>query len=48
MTDVSILIHTRNSAATLERTLASVRWSDDIVVIDMESTDDTIAIARQF
>ena len=48
MTDVSILIHTRNSAATLERTLASVRWSDDIVVIDMESTDGTIAIARQF
>lgn len=48
MTDVSILIHTRNSAATLERTLASVCWSDDVVVVDMESTDDTIAIARQF
>jgi GT2 family glycosyltransferase len=44
--DVSVLIHTRDSAATLARALDSVAWSDDVVVLDMASTDGTVDIAR--
>jgi hypothetical protein len=43
--EISVLIHTRDSAATIAPCLASVAWSDDVVVLDMASTDDTCAIA---
>lgn len=44
-TPVSVLIHTRDAAATLPRALASVAWAAERVVIDMASTDDTVAVA---
>lgn len=44
----SVAILTRNSAATLERCLASVQEFDDIVVLDGNSTDGTPDIARRF
>lgn len=37
---------TRNEAADVGRALDSVRWADEIVVVDSESTDETAAIAR--
>jgi glycosyltransferase involved in cell wall biosynthesis len=37
---------TLNEAATVAAALASVAWADEIVVVDAESTDDTVAIAR--
>jgi glycosyltransferase involved in cell wall biosynthesis len=43
---VSVAIITLNEAANLPRTLASVRWADDIVVVDSGSTDATLDIAR--
>jgi glycosyltransferase involved in cell wall biosynthesis len=43
---VSILILTLNEAANLPACLASVAWSDDIVVLDSFSTDGTVEIAR--
>ncbi len=43
--EISVLIHTRDSAATIGACLASVAWSDDVVVLDMASTDETCAIA---
>ena len=43
---VSVLILTRNEAPILGRCLASVGWSDDIVVFDSFSTDRTLAIAQ--
>ena len=43
--EISVLIHTRDSAATIAPCLASVAWSDDVVVLDMASTDDTCTIA---
>lgn len=44
--DLSIFIITRNEADRLPRTLAAVRGlSDDVVVVDSGSTDDTCALA---
>jgi glycosyltransferase involved in cell wall biosynthesis len=43
---LSVAIITLNEAANLPRTLASVRWADDIVIVDSGSTDATIEIAR--
>jgi len=45
---LSCIIHTRNSAGTLEKALASVAWADEIIVVDMESTDSTRAIAARY
>jgi glycosyltransferase involved in cell wall biosynthesis len=44
---VSVTLITRNEAADIGEALASVRWADEIVVVDSHSTDDTVAIARQ-
>lgn len=46
MTEISVLIHTRDSADGLRRLLPTVAWSDDVVVIDMSSEDATAAVAK--
>jgi len=43
---ISVLILTRNEEINLPACLASVRWSDDIVVLDSFSTDRTVEIAK--
>jgi glycosyltransferase involved in cell wall biosynthesis len=43
---LSVALITRNEAANLPRTLASVRWANDIVVVDSGSTDATLDLAR--
>ncbi len=47
MPKLSVTIITRNEAADIGAALASVAWADEIVVVDSESTDDTVAIARR-
>jgi glycosyltransferase involved in cell wall biosynthesis len=42
---VSVIVHTRNSAATLRRCLESVSWAGEVIVVDMESSDNTREIA---
>ncbi len=44
---LSVAIITKNEEANLPRTLASVRWADEIVVVDAGSTDRTPEIARE-
>ena len=44
---LSVAIITKNEGANLGRTLASVIWADEIVVVDSGSTDDTEPIARK-
>jgi glycosyltransferase involved in cell wall biosynthesis len=44
---VSVTVITRNEAADISDALTSVAWADEIVVVDSESTDETVALARQ-
>jgi glycosyltransferase involved in cell wall biosynthesis len=45
---ISVPIVACNEAANLRRTLSSVAWADEIVLVDSGSTDDTLAIAAEF
>jgi len=45
---VSVTVITKNEATDIADALASVAWADEIVVVDSQSTDDTVAIARRF
>jgi glycosyltransferase involved in cell wall biosynthesis len=45
---LSVAIITRNEETNLERTLGSVAWADEIVVLDCGSSDRTEEIARKF
>lgn len=44
---ISVAIITYNEEANLARTLASVAWADEVVVVDSGSTDRTAEIARE-
>jgi len=44
---VSVIVPIKNEAAGLPRCLASVKWADEILVVDSASTDGSIAIAQQ-
>lgn len=45
---LSVIIITRNEATNIRACLDSVAWADEIIVVDSGSTDDTVAIAREF
>ena len=45
---LSVALITKNEEANLARTLESVRWANEIVIVDCGSTDRTEEIARQF
>jgi glycosyltransferase involved in cell wall biosynthesis len=45
---VTATIITKDEADAIGDALRSLSWADEIVVVDAESTDDTVAIARQF
>ncbi len=45
---LSVAIITFNEENNLPRTLASVAWADEIIVVDSGSTDHTLEIARSF
>jgi glycosyltransferase involved in cell wall biosynthesis len=48
MPSVSVLIPCFNSEATIRRAFESVRWADEIVVVDSYSTDRTLEIAHEY
>ena len=45
---LSVILITKNEAAHIRACLESVAWADEIVVVDSGSSDDTVAIAREF
>ncbi|MGE0393481.1 MAG: glycosyltransferase family 2 protein [Vicinamibacterales bacterium] len=46
MPKLSVTIITKNEAKHIGAAIDSVRWADEIVVVDCGSTDDTVAIAK--
>jgi glycosyltransferase involved in cell wall biosynthesis len=44
---ISVIILTRNEEMDLPRCLNSLRWCDDVHIVDSGSSDDTIDIARK-
>ncbi len=46
--NISISIRSCNEAKNIRECLESVSWADEIVVVDSNSTDNTVAIAREF
>src|SRR3990170_3402020 len=45
---LSVAIITYNEEANIRRTLESVRWAAEIIVVDSGSTDATAAICREY
>ena len=43
---VSAIIITKNAEPTIRRCIESLRWTDEIVVVDSGSTDRTLDICR--
>ncbi len=43
---LSVVILAKNEAARIRDCIDSVRWADEILVVDDESTDDTVRIAE--
>lgn len=48
METISVVFSVFNVSETISQCLSSVSWADEIVVIDNESTDKTVAIAKKF
>lgn len=47
MPKLSVIIITKNESSHIEEALASVAWADERIVVDAESTDDTVARAKR-
>lgn len=48
MPTISAVINTRNEERNIAYCLETLRWCDEIIVVDMESEDKTVDIARQY
>ncbi len=46
MTTVSAVVCARNEAGKIEDCLRSLRWTDEVILFDMHSADDTVERAR--
>ena len=44
---ISVVINTFNAALHLKRVINAVKDFDEVLVCDMESTDDTVRIAKE-
>ncbi|MFZ5376074.1 MAG: glycosyltransferase family 2 protein [Patescibacteria group bacterium] len=45
---LSVVINVRNSAETFGRCLESIKFAQEIIVVDMESTDNSVEIAKRY
>jgi glycosyltransferase involved in cell wall biosynthesis len=45
---ISVLLPTFNNAGIIRATLESIRWADEILVVDSFSTDATLEICREY
>jgi glycosyltransferase involved in cell wall biosynthesis len=45
---ISVIVPVKNEAANLRRCFDSVKWADEIFVVDSQSTDGSIEIAQEY
>ena len=45
---ISVLITTYNSEKNIKRAMESVKWCDEIIVVDSYSEDKTISIVEEY
>jgi glycosyltransferase involved in cell wall biosynthesis len=48
MTTLSVIIITKNEAHRIRTCLESIKWANEIIVLDSGSTDDTLNICREY
>ncbi len=48
MVNLSVVVLTKNEESCIAECLESVKWADEIIVIDDESTDKTVEIAKGY
>ena len=48
MNKISVIIITKDEEKNITDCLKSVKWADEIIVVDAESTDKTIELAKRF
>ena len=48
MAKLSVIIITKNEAENIRACLESVKWADEIIVVDSGSSDATVEICREF
>lgn len=48
MSKISVVINTFNEEKNIGRCLESVKWADEIIIVDMYSTDKTKEIAKKY
>lgn len=45
---ISVVVITGNEENNIKECLRSVTWADEIIVVDSESIDNTVKIAKEF
>jgi glycosyltransferase involved in cell wall biosynthesis len=45
---LSVLMPVKNEGHQISRALASVQWASEIIIVDSQSTDNTLEIAKQY
>lgn len=45
---ISVIVITKNEEQNIERCLNSVKWCDEIIIIDDKSSDKTVEIAKKY
>lgn len=48
MTSLSVIIITKNEAKNISSCLESLKFADEIIVLDSGSTDETVSLAKQY
>ena len=48
MQKLSVILITYNEADIIERTLGSIAWADEIIIIDSGSTDQTVTLCQKW
>jgi glycosyltransferase involved in cell wall biosynthesis len=48
MEKISVIIITKDEEKNIAECISTVQWADEIIVVDAESTDNTIALAKKY